>query len=40
MVQKTRDGHLIDKSDGQDRLLSVLYGTALGRFVIKPFTAP
>lgn len=40
MVQKTRDGHLIDMPDGQDRLLSLLYGTALGRFVIKPLTAP
>lgn len=40
MKQKTRDGVLTDRSDGQDRLLGVLYGTLLGRLLLKPLTAP
>ena len=40
MRQKTRDGHLIEGADGQDRLLAALYGNAFGRMVLKPLTAP
>ena len=40
MRQKTRDGILIEGADGQDRLLALLYGNALGRMVLKPLTAP
>lgn len=35
-----RNGTIIDKSDGQDRLLSTLYGSALGRLLLKPLTHP
>ena len=40
MRQKTRDGLLIEGADGQDRLLATLYGSAFGRMVLKPLTAP
>ena len=39
MRQKTRDGRLIEGADGQDRLLSALYGNAFGRILLKPLTA-
>ena len=40
MRQKTRDGILIEGADGQDRLLRALYGSAAGRLLLKPLTAP
>ena len=40
MRQKTRDGLLIEGADGQDRLLAALYGSAFGRMLLKPLTAP
>ena len=40
MRQKTRNGHLIEGVDGQDRLLAALYGCAAGRLLLKPLTAP
>ena len=40
MRQKTRDGILVEGADGQDRLLSALYGCAAGRLLLKPLTAP
>ena len=40
MRQRTRDGLLIEEADGQDRFLVVLYGSALGRLLLKPLTAP
>ncbi len=39
MKQKTRDGVVMEQPNGQDRVLSVLYGKAWGRAIIKPFTA-
>ena len=40
MKQKTRDGMLIDKADGQDRLLNILYGNMWGRMLLKPLVKP
>lgn len=40
MKQKTRDGVLTEMQDGQDRFLSLLYGTSVGRLLLKPLTAP
>ena len=40
MKQKTRDGVLTAREDGQDRLLAALYGHAAGRLLLKPLTAP
>ena len=40
MRQKTRNGILIQGKDSQDRILALLYGSALGRMVLKPLTAP
>ena len=40
MRQRTRDGLLIEGADGQDRLLAALYGSAFGRMILKPLTAP
>ena len=40
MRQRTRDGLLIEGADGQDRLLAALYGSAFGRLLLKPLTAP
>lgn len=38
MKQKTRDGILTERQDGQDRLLARLYGCAAGRALLKPLT--
>ena len=35
-----RDGRTVEKPDGQEKLLSVLYGTALGRLLLKPLVCP
>ena len=40
MKQKTRDGVLCQENSSQDRLLALLYGTAAGRILLKPLTAP
>ena len=40
MKQRSRDGVLIEGTDFQDRLLAVLYGSAFGRLLLKPLTAP
>lgn len=40
MRQKSRDGVLIEKQDGQDRLLSIIYGNIFGRAMLKLLTAP
>lgn len=40
MRQRTRDGHLTEGADGQDRLLAALYGCAAGRLLLKPLTQP
>lgn len=40
MKQRTRDGVLTDKQDGQDRILAALYGCAAGRILLKPLTHP
>ncbi len=40
MRQKTREGILIEKQDGQDQLLGLLYGNPLGRMLLKILTAP
>jgi len=40
MKQKTRDGLLTEKSDGQEKILNWLYGTAFGRMLLKPLVAP
>ena len=40
MKKKLRNGQIIESTDGQDRLLSALYGHALGRLLLKPLTAP
>lgn len=40
MRQKLRNGQLIEGQDGQDKLLTKLYGTACGRLLLKPLTAP
>lgn len=40
MKQRSRDGVLIEGADGQDRLLAALYGSAVGRMLLKPLTAP
>lgn len=40
MNQKTRNGELIVRKDGQDKLLAALYGSAPGRLLLKPLTAP
>ena len=40
MRQRTRDGLLIEGADGKDRLLAALYGSAPGRLLLKPLTAP
>lgn len=40
MKQRSRDGVLIEGADGQDRLLAALYGSVLGRMLLKPLTAP
>lgn len=40
MKQKRRNGALIEQADGQEKLLAALYGTAVGRMLLKPLTAP
>lgn len=40
MKQRSRDGKLMEGADSQDRLLGALYGSALGRMLLKPLTAP
>ena len=40
MRQRTRDGLLIEGADGQARLLAALCGSAPGRLLLKPLTAP
>lgn len=40
MLQKLRNGTLIETTDGQEKALSFLYGTVLGRLILKPLTAP
>ena len=40
MKQKTRGGVLLEGTDGQEKLLGLLYGSALGRLILKPLTAP
>lgn len=40
MKQRSRDGHLIEQANGQDRLLAALYSNAFGRLLLKPLTAP
>ena len=40
MKQKTRNGKLIECSDGQERVLKILYGNVFGRMLLKPLTAP
>ena len=40
MKQKTRNGILTEGQDSQDRFLAALYGSALGRMLLKPMTTP
>ena len=39
-MMKHRDGRLIDQPGGQDRLLGVLYGSVIGRMLLRPLVAP
>lgn len=39
MKHKYRDGTLVEVDNGQDRFLKKLYGSAFGRFWLKPLTA-
>ena len=40
MKQKFRDGTLIETDNGQDKFLKLLYGSTLGRIVLKPLVTP
>lgn len=40
MKRKRRDGTMIEASDGQEKLLKALYGSAAGRMLLKTLTAP
>ena len=40
MKQKFRNGVVVEKYDRQEKLLSLLYGSAAGRALLKPLTAP
>ena len=40
MKQKFRNGVVVEKYDGQEKLLTLLYGSAAGRVLLKPLTAP
>ena len=40
MKQKYRNGVLVEADNGQDRFLKVLYGSTLGRILLKPLTTP
>lgn len=37
---KKRNGDIVNKKDGQQILLDILYGSAIGRILLKPLTAP
>lgn len=39
-MKKYRDGTLIDEPGGQDRLLSHLYGSVIGRALLRPLVCP
>lgn len=39
-MMKRRNGEVIDKMDGQDRVLKVLYGSTLGRMLLRPLVSP
>ena len=40
MKLKHRNGRLIELQDSQEKSLSILYGTVIGRMMLKPLTAP
>ena len=40
MKLKRRDGTMIERTDGQEKLLKILYGTVWGRMLLRPLTAP
>lgn len=40
MKQKNRNGKLIVCPDGQEKILSLLYGNVIGRMLLKPLIAP
>ena len=40
MDQKTRNGTLLQADSRQDQLLGILYGSPIGRMLLKPLTAP
>ena len=40
MKQKFRNGVVVEKYDGQEKLLTLLYGSTAGRALLKPLTAP
>lgn len=40
MKLRYRDGRLIEKEDGQERLLGLLYGNCVGRMLLKVLTRP
>ena len=37
---KHRDGRLVDQPNGQDKLLGMVYGSAVGRMLLKPLVSP
>lgn len=40
MIYITKDGDLIKKETGQDKILKKIYGSEIGRLLIKPLTLP
>ena len=40
MKQKFRNGTLIEVDNGQDKFLKHLYGSTLGRILLKPLVTP
>ena len=40
MKQKFRNGNLIEVDNGQDKFLKKLYGSTLGRILLKPLVTP
>ena len=40
MKQRDRNGILIEADNGQDRFLKTLYGSMLGRILLKPLVTP
>lgn len=40
MMMKRRDGSIINQTNGQDRLLGMLYGSAAGRLLLRPLVSP